>query len=89
MGYAAMMQWRTEESLAAFRKVVSLTPSSAAAHGHLSHGLAFAHRDVTYIWSSHCRDQRGICRRIPREIQMAYGAAIHPVASVEPFQALL
>jgi len=42
LGYAAMMQWRTEESLAAFRKAVALTPSSAAAHGHLSHGLAFA-----------------------------------------------
>ena len=42
LGYAAMMQRRTEESLAAFRKAVSLTPSSAAAHGHLSHGLAFA-----------------------------------------------
>jgi tetratricopeptide (TPR) repeat protein len=42
LGYAAMMQRRTEESLAAFRKAVDLTPSSAAAHGHLSHGLAFA-----------------------------------------------
>src|SRR6185436_12342925 len=42
LGYAAMMQRRTEESLAAFRKALSLTPSSAAAHGHLSHGLAFA-----------------------------------------------
>ena len=42
LGYAAMMQRRTEESLAAFRKAVALTPSSAAAHGHLSHGLAFA-----------------------------------------------
>ena len=42
LGYAAMMQKRTEESIVAFRKVVTLTPSSAAAHGHLSHGLAFA-----------------------------------------------
>jgi TolB-like protein len=42
LGYAAMMQRRTEESLSAFRKAVALTPSSAAAHGHLSHGLAFA-----------------------------------------------
>jgi TolB-like protein len=42
LGYAAMMQRRTEESIAAFRKTVALTPSSATAHGHLSHGLAFA-----------------------------------------------
>jgi TolB-like protein len=42
LGYAAMMQRRTEESIAAFRQAVSLNPSSAAAHGHLSHGLAFA-----------------------------------------------
>jgi TolB-like protein len=42
LGYAAMMEWRTKESIAAFRRVVAMTPSSAAAHGHLSHGLAFA-----------------------------------------------
>jgi TolB-like protein len=42
LGYASMMERRTEESIAAFHKVVSLTPSSATAHGHLSHGLAFA-----------------------------------------------
>jgi len=41
-GYAAMMQRRTEEPIAAFRQAVGLNPSSAAAHGHLSHGLAFA-----------------------------------------------
>ncbi len=42
LGYAAMMQRRTEEAIAAFRQAVSLNPSSAAAHSHLSHGLAFA-----------------------------------------------
>ena len=42
LGYAAMMQRRTEESIAAFRQAVALNPSSAAAHSHLSHGLAFA-----------------------------------------------
>ena len=42
LGYAAMMQRRTEESIAAFRGAVNLTPSSAAAHSHLSRGLAFA-----------------------------------------------
>lgn len=42
LGYAAMMQRRTEESIAAFRRAVRLNPSSAAAHSHLSHGLAFA-----------------------------------------------
>ena len=42
LGYAAMMQRRTEEAIAAFRGAVNLTPSSAAAHAHLSRGLAFA-----------------------------------------------
>jgi TolB-like protein len=42
LGYAAMMQRRTEDSIAAFRQAVGLNPSSAAAHSHLSHGLAFA-----------------------------------------------
>ncbi len=42
LGYAAMMQRRTEESLAAFRQAVRLNPSSAAARSRLSHGLAFA-----------------------------------------------
>ena len=42
LGYAAMMQRRTDELIAAFRGAVNLTPSSAAAHSHLSRGLAFA-----------------------------------------------
>jgi tetratricopeptide (TPR) repeat protein len=45
LGYAAMMERRTEEAIAAFRRAVSLNPSSAAAHSYLSHGLAFAGRD--------------------------------------------
>src|SRR3954471_22169133 len=44
-GYWSMMERRTEESLAAFRRAVSLNPSSAAAHCYLSHGLAFAGQD--------------------------------------------
>jgi tetratricopeptide (TPR) repeat protein len=40
-----MMERRTEESLAAFRRAVSLNPSSATAHSYLSHGLAFAGHD--------------------------------------------
>jgi Flp pilus assembly protein TadD len=39
------MEKRTEESIAAFRRAVQLNPSSAAAHGNLGHGLAFAGRD--------------------------------------------
>ncbi len=39
------MERRTEESIAAFRRAVNLNPNSAAAHAHLSHGLAFAGRD--------------------------------------------
>jgi len=41
-GYWSMMERRTEESIAAFRRAVSLNPSSAAAHCYLSHGLAFS-----------------------------------------------
>ena len=42
LGYWSMMERRTEESIAAFRRAVSLNPSSAAAHCYLSHGLAFS-----------------------------------------------
>jgi TolB-like protein/Flp pilus assembly protein TadD len=45
LGYAAMMERRTEESIAAFARAVSLNPNSAAAHSHLSRGYAFAGRD--------------------------------------------
>lgn len=44
LGYLAMMERRTEESIAAFRRAVQLNPNSAAAHSHLSRGLAFAGR---------------------------------------------
>lgn len=45
LGYLALMEKRTEESIAAFRRAVKLNPSSAAAHGNLGHGLAFAGQD--------------------------------------------
>lgn len=45
LGYWAMMERRTEESIAAFRQAVNLNPNSAAAHSHLSRGFAFAGRD--------------------------------------------
>jgi TolB-like protein/cytochrome c-type biogenesis protein CcmH/NrfG len=45
LGYCAMMEKRTEESIAAFRRAVKLNPNSAAAHSHLSRGLAFAGQD--------------------------------------------
>ncbi len=44
-GYWSMMERRTGESIAAFRRAVNLNPSSAAAHCYLSHGLAFSGRD--------------------------------------------
>jgi len=44
LGYSAMMERRTEDSIAAFHSAVVLNPSSAAAHSHLSRGLAFAGR---------------------------------------------
>ncbi len=48
LGYWAMRERRTEESIAAFRRAVELNPNSAAAHAHLGHGLAFAgqHREA-------------------------------------------
>jgi TolB-like protein len=45
LGYLALMERQTAESIAAFRRAVTLNPNSAAAHCHLSHGLAFAGQD--------------------------------------------
>jgi TolB-like protein/Flp pilus assembly protein TadD len=45
LGYWAMMERRTEESIAAFRGALNLNPNSAAGHCYLSHILAFAGRD--------------------------------------------
>lgn len=45
LAYCVMMERRTEEAIAAFRRAVSLNPNSAAAHSHLSRGFAFAGRD--------------------------------------------
>jgi TolB-like protein/Flp pilus assembly protein TadD len=44
LGYCALMERRTEESIAAFQQAVHLNPNSAAAHSHLSRGFAFAGR---------------------------------------------
>jgi TolB-like protein len=48
LGYCAMMERRAEDSIAALRQAVKLNPNSAAAHAHLSRGLAFAgeHREA-------------------------------------------
>jgi tetratricopeptide (TPR) repeat protein len=45
LGYLGMMERRTDDSIAAFRRAVELNPNSAAAHGDLSRGLAFAGQD--------------------------------------------
>ena len=45
LAYWAMMERRTAEAIAAFRRAVSLNPNSAAAHSHLSRGYAFAGHD--------------------------------------------
>jgi DNA-binding winged helix-turn-helix (wHTH) protein/tetratricopeptide (TPR) repeat protein len=42
LGYWAMMERHTDESIAAFRHAVELNPNSAAARSQLSRGLAFA-----------------------------------------------
>ena len=49
LGYCAMMERRTEESIAAFRRAVDLNPNAAAAHSHLSRGYAFAGQDRAAI----------------------------------------
>ena len=45
LGYCALMERRTDESIASFRQALHLNPNSAAAHSHLSRGFAFAGRD--------------------------------------------
>ena len=45
LGYWAMMERRTEESIAAFRGALNLNPNSVAGHCYLAHILAFAGRD--------------------------------------------
>jgi TolB-like protein len=45
LGYLGMMEWRTGESIAAFRRAVELNPNSAKARGDLGRGLAFAGHD--------------------------------------------
>ena len=45
LGYWAMMERRTDESVSAFRRAVCLNPNSAAAHTNLSHIFAFAGND--------------------------------------------
>jgi tetratricopeptide (TPR) repeat protein len=45
LGYLAMMERRTEASIAALQRAVALNPGSAAARGGLGHCLAFAGRD--------------------------------------------
>jgi TolB-like protein len=54
LGYLAMMERRTEESIAAFRRAVELNPNSATAHGDLGRGLAFAGHDREAI--AHAED---------------------------------
>jgi tetratricopeptide (TPR) repeat protein len=45
LGYLRMLERRTRDSIASFRRAVELNPNSAAAHGDLSRGLAFAGQD--------------------------------------------
>jgi TolB-like protein len=44
-GYWALMERRTEECIASFRRALDFNPNSASAHAHLGHGLAFSGRD--------------------------------------------
>jgi TolB-like protein/Flp pilus assembly protein TadD len=45
LGYWSLMERRTGEAIAAFRRAVNFNPNSAIGRFHLSHGLAFAGQD--------------------------------------------
>lgn len=52
LGYGAMMERRTEDSIAAFQRAVNLNPNSASAHAYLGHIFAFSgqHREaITHL----------------------------------------
>jgi TolB-like protein/cytochrome c-type biogenesis protein CcmH/NrfG len=73
-GYWSMMERRTEESIAAFRRAVDLNPNSAAAHCYLSHGLAFAGRDREAI--AHGEDAIRLSPLDPEMAMMLGGIAV-------------
>jgi TolB-like protein len=75
LGYSSMMERRTEESLAAFRRAVSLNPNSAAAHSYLGHGHAFAGHDREAIEQA---DEA--IRLSPLDPEMAYFLGAKAVA---------
>jgi TolB-like protein len=73
-GYSSMMERRTEESIAAFRRAVNLNPNSAAAHCYLSHGLAFSGRDCEAI--AHGEDAIRLSPLDPEMAMMLGGIAV-------------
>ena len=73
-GYWSMMERRTEESIAAFRRAVDLNPNSAAAHCYLSHGLAFAGQDRAAI--AHGEDAIRLSPLDPEMAMMLGGIAV-------------
>jgi TolB-like protein/Flp pilus assembly protein TadD len=73
-GYLSMMERRTEESIAAFRRAVDLNPNSAAAHCYLSHGLAFAGQDREAI--THGEDAIRLSPLDPEMAMMLGGIAV-------------
>ena len=73
-GYSSMMERRTEESIAAFRRAVDLNPNSAAAHCYLSHGLAFAGHDREAI--AHGEDAIRLSPLDPEMAMMLGGIAV-------------
>ena len=83
LGYWAMMERRTEESIAAFRRALKLNPNSAAAHAHLSRGLAFAGQDREAI--EHGEDAIRLSPLDPDMVLFLGGLAIaHYVAGRYP-----
>jgi TolB-like protein len=74
LGYCAMMERHTEESIVAFRRAVALNPNSAAAHSYLCHGLGFAGRDREAI--AHGEEARRLSPLDPEMARFLGGIAV-------------
>src|SRR4029079_3882496 len=55
---------------------------------HAGEPFAIAYRRLPRLWLRHRRDEGGICRAIPGEIQVAHGALVDAVAFVDGHQVL-
>ena len=73
-GYVALMERRTDEMIAAFRRALDLNPNSAAAHAYLGHGLAFAGQHIEAI--AHAQDAARLSPFDPLSVLFAATRAV-------------